>query len=223
MPSVEGTPSTGRDTPVGRGLGPTGTAVAAAGLLILTSALFPRVDDPTDPDRFLAVLADTAARTRFVLLAVPLGVWALAVAAGALERRLTNGADAAWLRVSVHALLVAAAVATVQFGLAHAALSERLTGTSDGTVLWAGATYIRWFSLILLAVGTLTMGVGLLCVPVIPRWLAGPIVPVTVALLVVSVVGILGGLTFALQVASGGLAALTAIWLVAVGLTLGRG
>lgn len=119
--------------------------------------------------------------------------------------------------------MIAAAVVTVQFGLGHAALSERLTGGSDGTVLWAGSTYVRSFSLILLALGLLAMGVGLLRQLVVPRLLAGAIVPVAVALVVVMVMAIVGGLTLGLQLASGGLAALTAVWLVVVGLTLSRG
>lgn len=73
MRSAEEKASADGGAPTRHRLRPAGIGFAAAGLLILTSALFPRVDDPGDPDRFLAVLADAAARTRFVLLAVPLG------------------------------------------------------------------------------------------------------------------------------------------------------
>jgi hypothetical protein len=60
-----------------RSLIPT-VALVVGGLLILTSSLFPRADDPADYSGYLDLLVANAGRAKFVLLAVPLGILALA-------------------------------------------------------------------------------------------------------------------------------------------------
>lgn len=117
----------------------TPVAFIGGGILILTSVLFPAADDPADYDGFLALLAEHAARTRFVLLAVPIGILLLATAVVALRERVDDPVGRRWLHAALPAVLVGAdtAAVSVQFALANAALSERIDGASDGTVLWA--------------------------------------------------------------------------------------
>jgi hypothetical protein len=196
--------------------------LVAGGLLILTSAAFPRAPDPADYGGVLDLLAAHAGRTRFVLLAVPLGIWALAAGIGALHSRITTPAAVTWLRLGVHAVVIGAAVATIQFALGHAALAERVSGPSDSTMLWAAATYVRSFGMLVLWAGLAALGRAVLIEGVAARWLGAVPIPLAAAMVAASVTTILAGPTNPVTNATGAIATLTAVWAVLFGLSLAR-
>ena len=202
-----------------------------AGILILTSALFPAADDPGDYDDFLALLAEYTARTRFVLLAVPIGILLLATAVVALRERVEDPVGRRWLHAALPAVLVGAAAVSVQFALANAALSERIDGASDGTVLWAAATYVRSFAMLSLWAGLAGVGWALLAgrsarsAPprrAAPAWLAVTLIAVGLAMVLASGAAIVTGPQAALSLIVGGLAGITAIWAILLGVALAR-
>ena len=197
-------------------------AFVGAGLLILTSALFPRIADPADFAGVLDVLVDNTARTRLVVLAVPVGIWALAAGIASLQGRVESRTAATWLRVGLCGVVIGAAAVTVQFALASAALADRVAGGSDGTALWAGATYVRSFAMLILWAGLAAVGHAVLLDRLAARWLGFVLIPVAIAMVIVSAAPIVEGPTVRAQLASGGLAALTAIWSVAFGVSLAR-
>ena len=206
-------------------------AFIGAGILVLTSALFPAADDPANYDGFLALLAEHAGRTRFVLLAVPIGILLLATAVVALRERVDDPEGRRWLHASLPAVLVGAAAVCVQFALANAALSERIDGTSDGTVLWAAATYVRSFAMLTLWAGLAGIGWALLAgrsegsaAPgrAAPAWLGVTPIAVGLAMVLASGATIATGPQAALSLVVGGLAGITAVWAILLGVALAR-
>lgn len=195
----------------------------AAGILILTSVFFPSPDDPADYAGFLALLADNVGRTQAVILAVPVGIWALAIGTVAIYHSMEGKAASAGVGAGSLAVLIGAAAATVQFGLGSAALAEAAGGGSDaGVALWAGATYVRSFGMLVLWSGLAAVGLGMLTTRAYPRGLGVPPIVLGIAMVVVSGAAVLAGPTKAATLASGGLAGLTAIWSIALGTWLGR-
>ncbi len=197
-------------------------ALVAAGLLILTSALFPSAEDPADYSGVLDLLVDNAARTKVVLLTVPLGIWALAAGIASVQDRVRDRAAASWLRLGLHGVLIGAAAVTVQFALASAGLANRMDGASDGTVLWAGATYVRSFAMLILWAGLAAVGRAVLIEGLASRWLGFVPIPLATAMVLLSAASIVGGPTKTAALATGALAGLTAIWSVLFGISLAR-
>lgn len=199
-------------------------SLIAAGILILTSVFFPSPDDPADYAGFLALLADNVGRTQVVILAVPVGIWALAIGTVAIYCSI-EGTTAASAGVGAGSLavLIGAAAVTVQFGLGSAALAEAAGGGSDaGVALWAGASYVRSFGMLVLWSGLAAVGLGMLTTRAYPRGLGVPPIVLGIAMVVVSGAAVLAGPTKAATLASGGLAGLTAIWSIALGTWLGH-
>lgn len=196
----------------------------AAGILMLTSIFFPRPDDPADYAGFLALLVENVGRTQAVMLAVPVGAWALAIGTVAIYRSMElTTAAAAGVGVGSLAALIGAAAVTVQFGLASAALAESASGGPDaGVALWAGATYVRSFGMLVLWSGLAVLGMGMVASREHPKVLGFPVIFLGIAMVVVSGATILAGPTKAATLASGGLAGLTAIWSLVLGVWLGR-
>jgi hypothetical protein len=196
-------------------------ALIVAGVLILTSALFPTPDDPADHASFLALLVENSGRTRIVLLTVPVGIWALAIGIAALRR--TSGQDLASFRLGSYAVLGGATAVTVQFALSNAALAQAIDGAFDtGLTLWIGATYLRMYSMLLLWAGIAAVGRGMLASRTYPNWVGWPALLLGVAMVLVSGATVAGGPTQAIAVVPGALAALTAVWSVILGVWLAR-
>lgn len=197
-------------------------ALIIGGLLILTSALYPTVEDPAAYGSVLDVLADNAARTRLVLLAVPAGIWALTAGVAAIWNLAADQRTQLWLGLGLSGALVGAAAVTVQFALATAALANHVGGSFDGTVLWAGATYIRSFAMLILWAGLAAVGRGLLLGNMSARWLGLAPILLAVPMVLISTASIIAGPTISAALATGGLAGLTAIWSLLLGITLMR-
>jgi hypothetical protein len=198
-------------------------ALITAGVLILTSVFFPSPDDPADYDGFLALLVDNMGRTQAVMLAVPVGIWAFAVGTTALYHSIEGKRASTGVRVGSLGTLIGAAAVTVQFGLAGAALAETAgSGAEAGVALWAGATYIRSFGMLVLWTGVAIIGLGMLTGRAYPRTLGWPPIILGIAMVMVSGAAIIAGPTKAASLASGGLAGLTAIWSMVLGAWLGR-
>ncbi len=197
------------------------TALIAAGALILTSALFPVPDNPGDHAEFLRLLAENASTAQAVLITVPVGIWAFATGVVALGH--TGRPATPWLRLGRYAVLTGAAVVTVQFALGNAALAEATEGSFEvGLPLWLGASYMRSFGMLVLWAGIAALGRGILTSGTYPRSVGWPALILGLAMVVVSAVGIVNGLTEATARASAGLAALTAIWSIGLGIWLAR-
>lgn len=196
-------------------------AFVLAGLLILTAALFPTADDPADYGGFLAVLVDNIGRTRVVLLTVPLGIWLFAVAVASLGPSETRQASV-WLRVGLLGVVVGAAAVTVQFALGAAAVDVHLGDAAGGSELWAAATYVRSFGMLILWAGLAAVGAAVLTEGLAARWLGIVAIVLGVGMVAVSVVAIVGGPSPVTALATGGLAALTAVWAMGLGLSLYR-
>ncbi len=198
-------------------------ALTAAGLLILTSLLFPRPVDAADHAGFLSLLADNAGRTKVVTLAVPVGIWALAAGVSAISRCAVDSAGSAWFVLGRYAVLAGSAVVTVQFALGTAALAEATSGSFDtGLVLWVAATFVRLFGMLLVWAGVALVGLGMLTNGGYPRWIPWSPLVLGVGVVLASAIAILEGPSTDMAAASSGLAALTAIWLVLFGLRLRR-
>lgn len=198
-------------------------ALVTAGLLILTSAAFPVPDDPADHARFVTLLVANVELTKVIMVAVPAGIWALAVGVVALHRRAAPGATEAWLQLGRHAVLVGAAVVTVQFALGTAALAEATRGAFDtGIVLWAAATYVRLFAMLAVWAGVIAVGVGLLTDRMYSYLLSWPAILPGAGVVIASATAIFTGPTSVAAKASGALAGLTAIWSILLGITLIR-
>jgi len=209
-----------KGTRLGRG---GGLALVVAGLLVLSSVLFPRPDDPSNYAEFLALLVDNAARTRVVLLAVPLGIWVLAAAVVAIQRSLVDGLAAGWLRLGTCGVLVGTAAITVQFGLGAGALAEGVSGAADtGVILLAAAAYVRAFGMMVFWLGLALVGVGMLTSGAYPRWIGVPAVALGLSMVVVSSLSITTGVTLLTVAISGVIAALTALWAVVLGIASAR-
>lgn len=198
-------------------------AFVTAGILILTSAAFPVADDPADHARFVTLLVANAERVKVVMVAVPAGIWALAVGIVALHRRAAPGATEAWLRLGRHAVLLGAAVVTVQNALGTAALAEATAGASEtGIALWAAATYVRLFAMLVLWAGLVAVGVSLLIDRTYSHLVSWPAILLGAGVVVASLSAIITGPTSLAATASGVLAGLTAMWSILLGVTLTR-
>lgn len=207
------------------GLPPTTPTVAlvAAGALILTSAMFPSPDDPSDFAGFVELLAANAAVTRFVLVAVPVGIWALVAGIALVQTRTRNPTAAVWLRLGTGALLIGAAAITVQFGLGGAALQQQLDGVPDASALWAAATYVRSFAMLIFWAGLGAVGAAvLLDSDIAARWLGYVVILLAVGMVAASLTSILAGPTKVLSLATGATAGVTAIWSITLGLSHAR-
>jgi hypothetical protein len=195
--------------------------LVAAGLLILASVLFPRPDDPTDYANFLALLDRHRGRTMFVLLAVPIGIWALAAGIGLVCRAIPMGRAAAVARLGFYGVLVGTAVVTVQFALSVAALAEGL----DSAVrlpLWVAAIHVRSFSMTITWLGLAGVGLGIVTSRVYARWIGWMALGLGIGLGATSALSIGTGLNRPLIAITGGMAALTAVWAILAGVSVAR-
>jgi hypothetical protein len=198
-----------------------GAALIAAGVLILTSFGFPRPDDPADHAGFLALLVENAGLTKAIILAVPLGIWALVIGVTAIQSSIAGRAGDAFARIGLYGVLGGTAVITVQFALAAGALIEGATADA-GVVLWAAATYVRSFGMMVLWLALASVGVGMVTSAVYPAWSGWVPIGLGVAMAGVSLVAIVAGATLMTAIISGGLAALTALWAVSLGIWIAR-
>lgn len=197
--------------------------LVAAGALIVTSALFPSPDDPADFAGFVELLAANATVTRFVLITVPLGIWALVAGIALVQTRISNRTAAVWHRLATGALLIGAAAITVQFGLGGAALEQQLDGAPAAATLWAAATYVRSFAMLIFWAGLGAVGAAvLLDSDIAARWLGHVVILLAVGMVAASLTSILAGPTKVLSLATGATAGLTAIWSITLGLSLAR-
>jgi hypothetical protein len=194
-----------------------GPAFIAAGVLFLTSVFFPRPDDPADHAAFLELLVENAALTQAILLTVPLGIWALVVGVAGIQRSIVGGTGASLARLGLYGVVGGAAVATVQFALASGAVSEGAAGET-GVALLAAATYVRSFGMLVMWLALATVGVGILASALYPAWSGWVVIVVGVAMVGVNLLTIVAGATLTTTIISGGLAALTALWAIAIGI-----
>lgn len=198
-------------------------ALIAGGLLILTSALFPRPADPSDSTEYLRLLVDEEELSRLVLLLVPIGIWAFALGIAAVVRVLRPRRDDAARQVASYTLLVGSAVVLVQFGLGNAALAEAVSSDiQSGATLWAGATHVRSFGMLIIWTGLVILGFGLLREARVHRLLSWPPLLLGASMIAVTIPAIIEGPRKATAVASGVIAALTAIWAMFLGAQMGR-
>lgn len=198
-----------------------GPALIVAGVLILTSFFFPRPDDPADHAAFLGLLVENPAATHAILLAVPLGIWALVIGVAGIQTSIVAGTGAAPARLGLYGVVGGAAVITVQFALGSGAVSEGVVGQT-GVALWASATYVRSFGMLVMWLALASVGAGMLASAPYPAWSGWVPIVLGVAMAGVSVVTILAGATLPATIISGGLAALTALWAMAVGIWITR-
>ena len=194
-----------------------GAAFIAAGVLILTSAFFPKPNDPADHAAFLGLLVDNAALTQAILLAVPVGIWALVVGVAGIRHSIVGGTGAAPARLGLYGVVGGAAIITVQFALSSGAVSEGAAG-EIGVALWAAATYVRSFGMLVMWLALATVGVGILASATYPAWSGWVPTVLGVAMVGVSVLTIVAGASVPAMILSGGLAALTALWAIALGI-----
>lgn len=198
-----------------------GVAFIAAGILILTSFFFPRPDDPSDHAAFLALLVENAGLTQAIMLAVPLGIWALVIGVAGIQSSIIGGAGGALARLGLYGVLGGTAVITVQFALGAGAVIEGAEADA-GVVLWAAATYVRSFGMMVVWLALAAVGVGMVTSGVYSAWSGWMPIVLGVAMVGVSVVTIVAGATLLAATISGGLAALTALWAVSIGIWITR-
>lgn len=197
--------------------------LTVGGLLILTSVLFPRPDDPADYAGFLELMRENETRTKAVMLTVPVGIWLFALGIQVPPRVAPTSPAMDMVRVAGFAILIGAAAVTVQFSLAAAAFAEADEGVSDlSVILWAAATYVRSFGMLVFWLGVALVGLGMVMDARFARWLAWPPVVIGIGLAGVSIVAILAGPSSATGAGSGILAALTAVWAISFGVWLMR-
>lgn len=199
----------------------TRVAFVASGILILTSVLFPVPADPGNYSEFLSLMVENSGRTQAVLLAVPIGIWALAVGVLTLNPMLRNAWSAAMVQSGAYLMLIGAGAVTVQFGVGNAALAEASGNSLDaGGVLWAGATHIRSFAMLAIWIGLGLAGIGLLRGVTTARWMAWTPILLGVVMTVASIAAIVDGPTKTASTVTGGVAGLTALWAIILGLRL---
>lgn len=196
-----------------------GVVLVVAGVLVLSSVSFPRPDDPSDYAEFLALLVENAARTRVVLVAVPVGIWVFAAGIVAIQRSIGDGRASGWARLGTYGVLVGAAAITVQFGLAAGALAEGANGAEDtGVILLAAAAYVRAFAMMVFWLGLGLTGISMLTSGVYPRWSGVPALALGLSMVILSGLSITTGMTLLTTAISGALAALTALWALVLGI-----
>lgn len=89
-----------------------------------------------------------------------------------------------------------------------------------GGVLWAGATHIRSFAMLAIWIGLGFAGIGLLRGVTNGRWMAWSPILLGVVMTVASIAAIVAGPTKTASAVSGGVAGLTALWAIILGLWL---
>jgi hypothetical protein len=200
-----------------------GVALIVGGTLILTNALFPRPDNPSDYANFLARMVENSARTQAVLLAVPMGLWILLIGIAGIYRSIMERLAASWASAGLYLFLVGTALATVQFALGAGALAEAMRGAVEtGVYLLAAGSYVRSFGMTVLWLGLFFVAIGMLMSTVYPRWAGWALLVLGVAMVMVSGVAITTGATQLTMAISGIVATLTAFWAVVVGVWITR-
>lgn len=198
-------------------------SLIAGGALILTSALFPSPADPSEFSEYLRLMVDNREITQVVLVTVPIGIWAFAIGVVAVDQVLGRREGLALARVAAYTLLAGSGVVLVQFGLGNAALAEAVRDDfQTGTTLWAGATHLRSYGMLIIWTALVILGFSLLRESRINQPLSWTPLVLGVAMILVTISTISFGPQKTTAIASGAIAASTAIWSIALGIQMIR-
>lgn len=198
-------------------------SLIAGGILILTSAVFPSPVDPGEFSEHLRLMVENRETTQVVLLTVPIGILAFTIGIMSVQKLLSTPGGAAFTEIASYTLLIGAGVVIVQFGLGNAALAEAVrSDLQTGATLWAGATHVRSFGMLIIWTALVILGFGLLREPKFNRLLSWPPLLLGIGMISATIPAILTGPQKPTAIASGAIAALTAIWAIALGTQVRR-
>ncbi len=198
-------------------------SLIAGGILILTSAVFSSPVDPGEFSEHLRLMVENRETTQVVLLTVPIGILAFTVGIMSVQKLLSTRGGAAFTEIAAYTLLIGAGVVIVQFGLGNAALAEAVrSDLQTGATLWAGATHVRSFGMLTIWTALVILGFGLLRESKFNRLLSWPPLLLGIGMISVTIPAILTGPQKSTAIASGAIAALTAIWAIALGTQVRR-
>ncbi|MBI2855178.1 MAG: hypothetical protein HYX87_09720 [Chloroflexi bacterium] len=202
-------------------------------LLIVFSALLPRVSDPTSMQDVLTAWGNNEVLVQLCGLFIAVGNWGLMMGAAAVYRSIA-GAGASWARLGFYGIIVGTTLGTVSSGLLGATASAgadwlgTATANKAASLATASAVYsvdMMVFTLYVLVewLAIVFLGIGIARSAVYPRWQgwAGLVLGV----LTVAAVGIpqfFSGITGMVQVLFAVLATLSALWALLVGIRIAR-
>ena len=208
-----------------------GLAFIVGGILTLVSnALFPRVDDPSNTQEVLIKLADNETLSLIVLLGIAVGIWALMIGVVGVYRSISTGGAAAWTRLGFYGVIVGTTLMTASLAINVATVDAAASwdGTSMDIVYAVAATLLSAgqatfsMSVIVFWMALVFLGVGIIMSDVYAKWLGWSLLVLGIVTMVVGFVEILSDPTQALDLTFGVLAGLTTIWALVIGIIITR-
>ncbi|MBI4312743.1 MAG: hypothetical protein HY681_13320 [Chloroflexi bacterium] len=198
--------------------------IISAIVSIAANILAPRPEDRGDVALSVAKLAENPDTAKLAFFGIALGIWFSVMGFAGVYRSIASGAGSAWSRLGFYGVLVSAALMTVFC----AVLIGATTAAGNGAAVPASTLVIAANSIFGVAATAFWMalafvGLGIAVSDVYPKWAGLP-------LLIIGVVTVVGyGIpsvfldpSKALDFIFAGLALLTSIWSLVVGLWITR-
>jgi hypothetical protein len=206
-----------------------GAILAAAGFVI-----HPQIEDPTDMDEYIRVVADTmGGRWEASHFLVAVGFWALLIGFAGVYRSISNGGAAAWARLGFYGVIVSTTLWTLHnvFELGFPLLVEEWTeATGDRkTTLFLIASSLRQVDLalptmfgVVNGLALIFVGIGMAFSDVYPRWLSAILIVLGAAVAVIGAVLLFTEITQALLFVFIILIFVTLLWALVTGAWITR-
>ena len=202
-------------------------------LTLMSNALFPRADDPSDVIEALTKFADNETLSQLAFLGVAVGPWALMMGTVGVYRSISTGGAAAWARLGFYGVIVGTTLFSISsaigLGMVSAAVDwvalDSVVGNSAYSV--AAALYEAGFSLFNMTIvvhwlALTFLAIGIVLSSAYPKWLGWFLLVSSVAVVVIGFPRFftdrteLGEIIFAVP------AALTSVWALAIGIWITR-
>lgn len=208
--------------------------IIGAIMLAVFNILVPRPSDPLNVESSLIMMVDKFFLFQLSHLMLAFGIWGAMIGLAGVYRSI-NGRGSPWARIGFYGIVVGTAIFSITFALtsveAKAATDWAASPTNEraiaysiavatvnvGTAAYIMSILLFWFAIVFL-------GIGMARSTVYPRWLGWPGIVLGVAM--VATVGVPQYLTGEVQTSSMllfvGLAILTILWFLAVGIWVAR-
>ena len=210
--------------------------IIGAILLIAGNAAVPRDADPADVAEVIQDAADKAGGyQQVVFLILGVGLASLVLGAVGVQRSITSGAAAAWARFGLYTLIggtAAFVLLTGIFGIGLAAVAEEWDGMAAGAdkdALYQAYSALYWawngaFSIVVVVYWSalLILFMGITMSRVYPTWLGWVGMITAAALIAVGFVYAFADQSKGLEYTFGGLAALSTVWTLILGVLITR-
>ncbi len=209
--------------------------IVGAVVLIVGNGLAPRVDEPGDPGAVIENVVDNATQGKAVFLAIVVGLWLLVLGFAGVYRSIATGTGATLARVSFYAFVAGTAAFTVVaglFGPGLAVVAEQwaeLDASADKDAMFQAFSALYWattgiFSATVIAYwgALLVLSIGIAVSGAYPVWLGWVGAVTSAAVIVVGAIYPFVDLTQGLELTFAGVAFLSTLWALALGIVLAR-